>query len=58
MAVMSSNGNGMIQFGLFEVDRRAGELRRSGTRVKLQEQQQGKDLEGLFLQFYPGAAAS
>jgi len=38
MAVMSSNGNRIIQFGLFEVDRRAGELRRSGTRVKLQEQ--------------------
>src|SRR5712691_11813450 len=35
---MSSNGIRMIQFGLFEVDRRAGELRRNGSRVKLQEQ--------------------
>src|ERR1700736_5874852 len=35
---MSSNGTRIIQFGLFEVDRRAGELRRNGTRVKLQEQ--------------------
>ena len=35
---MSSNGTRMIQFGVFEVDLRAGELRRSGARVKLQEQ--------------------
>src|SRR6185295_7412739 len=35
---MSSNGSGMIQFGVFEVDQRAGELRRNGARVKLQEQ--------------------
>jgi Tol biopolymer transport system component/DNA-binding winged helix-turn-helix (wHTH) protein len=35
---MSSNGIRMIRFGVFEVDRRAGELRRSGARVKLQEQ--------------------
>src|SRR6202171_100659 len=35
---MSSNGSRMIQFGVFEVDQRAGELRRNGTRVKLQEQ--------------------
>src|SRR6202047_283692 len=28
----------MIQFGVFEVDQRAGELRRNGARVKLQEQ--------------------
>src|ERR1700693_647560 len=28
----------MIRFGVFEVDRRAGELRRNGARVKLQEQ--------------------
>jgi DNA-binding winged helix-turn-helix (wHTH) protein len=28
----------MIQFGVFEVDLRAGELRRNGSRVKLQEQ--------------------
>ena len=39
--VGSSNGNGlgpMRRFGIFEVDLRAGELRRSGYRVKLQEQ--------------------
>ena len=35
---MSSNGSRMIQFGVFEVDQRAGELRRNGARVKLQEQ--------------------
>lgn len=35
---MSSNGTRMIQFGVFEVDLRAGELRRNGSRVKLQEQ--------------------
>jgi len=28
----------MIQFGVFEVDLRAGELRRNGSRVKLQDQ--------------------
>ena len=28
----------MIQFGVFEVDLRAGELRRNGARVRLQEQ--------------------
>ena len=38
MAVMSGNGTRMIQFGVFEVDQRAGELRRNGARVKLQEQ--------------------
>ena len=38
MTVMSSNGTRMIQFGVFEVDLRAGELRRNGARVKLQEQ--------------------
>ena len=38
MSVMSSNGTRMIQFGVFEVDLRAGELRRNGARVKLQEQ--------------------
>src|SRR5437660_6867053 len=27
-----------IRFGIFEVDRRSGELRRNGVRVKLQEQ--------------------
>src|SRR6202163_241391 len=35
---MSSNGSRMIRFGVFEVDQRAGELRRNGARVKLQEQ--------------------
>jgi Tol biopolymer transport system component/DNA-binding winged helix-turn-helix (wHTH) protein len=32
------NGNRRIQFGIFEVDLKAGELRRNGTRVRLQEQ--------------------
>src|SRR5467141_1247296 len=32
------NGNQRIQFGIFEVDMKAGELRRNGTRVRLQEQ--------------------
>jgi Tol biopolymer transport system component/DNA-binding winged helix-turn-helix (wHTH) protein len=35
---MTGNGTGMIQFGIFEVDQRAGELRRNGAKVKLQEQ--------------------
>src|SRR6478672_3262985 len=35
---MSSSGTRMIQFGVFEVDLRAGELRRNGSRVKLQDQ--------------------
>jgi Tol biopolymer transport system component/DNA-binding winged helix-turn-helix (wHTH) protein len=35
---MSSSGTRMIQFGVFEVDLQAGELRRNGARVKLQEQ--------------------
>jgi Tol biopolymer transport system component/DNA-binding winged helix-turn-helix (wHTH) protein len=35
---MSRNGIRMIRFGVFEVDRLAGELRRNGARVKLQEQ--------------------
>jgi Tol biopolymer transport system component/DNA-binding winged helix-turn-helix (wHTH) protein len=35
---MSSNGARMVQFGVFEVDQRAGELRRNGARVKVQEQ--------------------
>lgn len=38
VTVMSSNGSRMIRFGHFEVDQRAGELRRNGVRVKLQEQ--------------------
>src|SRR5215467_14522756 len=32
------NGNGVMRFGVFEVDSRAGELRRNGIRVKLQDQ--------------------
>ena len=32
------NGNQRIQFGVFEVDLKAGELRRNGTRIRLQEQ--------------------
>lgn len=35
---MSGNGTRMVQFGVFEVDLRAGELRRNGARVRLQEQ--------------------
>jgi DNA-binding winged helix-turn-helix (wHTH) protein/Tol biopolymer transport system component len=35
---MSENGIGLVQFGIFEVDLRAGELRRNGAKVKLQEQ--------------------
>jgi DNA-binding winged helix-turn-helix (wHTH) protein len=38
VTVMSSNGSRMVQFGVFEVDQKAGELRRNGARVKLQEQ--------------------
>jgi Tol biopolymer transport system component/DNA-binding winged helix-turn-helix (wHTH) protein len=34
----SINGTRMVQFGIFEVDLRAGELRRNGAKVKLQEQ--------------------
>src|SRR5580765_7773186 len=39
--VGTGNGNGASEtrrFGIFEVDLRAGELRRNGMRVKLQEQ--------------------
>jgi DNA-binding response OmpR family regulator len=32
------NGNQRVQFGIFEVDMKAGELRRNGTRIRLQEQ--------------------
>src|SRR5882724_11933575 len=32
------NGSHRVQFGTFEVDLRAGELRRNGTRIRLQEQ--------------------
>jgi Tol biopolymer transport system component/DNA-binding winged helix-turn-helix (wHTH) protein len=38
MEVTSGNGTRMVQFGVFEVDLRAGELRRNGSRVRLQEQ--------------------
>ena len=38
LAVVSGNGTRMIQFGVFEVDLRAGELRRNGAKVRLQEQ--------------------
>lgn len=30
--------NGVIRFGIFEVDLRAGQLRRNGVKVRLQEQ--------------------
>jgi len=33
-----SNGNGTVRFGVFEVDLRSGELRKSGSRIKLQDQ--------------------
>src|SRR5215831_14447666 len=38
--IMTPSGaaNDTRRFGLFEVDLRAGELRRQGTRIKLQEQ--------------------
>jgi len=35
---MSSNGSRVIRFGVFELDPQAGELRRNGSRVRLQEQ--------------------
>jgi DNA-binding winged helix-turn-helix (wHTH) protein/Tol biopolymer transport system component len=38
MAAVGTNGTRSIQFGTFEVDLRAGELRRNGSKVKLQEQ--------------------
>jgi DNA-binding winged helix-turn-helix (wHTH) protein len=38
MAVASNKGARAIRFGIFEVDLRAGELRRNGSKVKLQEQ--------------------
>jgi DNA-binding winged helix-turn-helix (wHTH) protein len=37
-AVVGNNGARSVQFGIFEVDLRAGELRRHGSKVKLQEQ--------------------
>jgi DNA-binding winged helix-turn-helix (wHTH) protein/Tol biopolymer transport system component len=36
--VSASGGNSPVRFGTFEVDLRAGELRRNGARVRLQEQ--------------------
>src|SRR6266436_4102179 len=38
MAVRASDGSRVIHFGVFEADLRAGELRRNGAKVKLQEQ--------------------
>src|SRR5678815_5086796 len=38
MTVASGNGTGTIQFSVFELDLRAGELRRNGSKVRLQEQ--------------------
>jgi DNA-binding winged helix-turn-helix (wHTH) protein/Tol biopolymer transport system component len=36
--VISENGARSVRFGIFELDLRAGELRRNGSKVKLQEQ--------------------
>ena len=33
-----TNGSRVLRFGLFEVDQKAGELRRNGARVRLQDQ--------------------
>ena len=38
MAVTGDSGSRTIQFGNFEADLRTGELRRDGSRIKLQEQ--------------------
>jgi TolB-like protein/Tfp pilus assembly protein PilF len=38
MAVRANDGSWVIHFGIFEADLRAGELRRNGSKVKLQEQ--------------------
>ena len=38
MAVLANDGPWVIHFSVFEVDLRAGELRRNGRKVKLQEQ--------------------
>ena len=35
---MGDNGVRSVRFGIFEVDLHAGELRRHGSKVKLQEQ--------------------
>jgi DNA-binding winged helix-turn-helix (wHTH) protein len=36
--VVSENGTRAVRFGIFELDLRAGELRRNGSKVRLQEQ--------------------
>jgi DNA-binding winged helix-turn-helix (wHTH) protein/Tol biopolymer transport system component len=36
--MLGDAGNGVIRFGIFEVDLRAGQLRRNGVKVRLQEQ--------------------
>src|ERR1700675_2684941 len=38
MAVRANDGSWVIHFGVFEADLRAGELRRNGSKLKLQEQ--------------------
>jgi TolB-like protein/Tfp pilus assembly protein PilF len=38
MSVQSQLPRGVLRFGVFEIDVRAGELRRNGVRLKLQEQ--------------------
>ena len=38
MAVRANDGSWVIHFSVFEADLRAGELRRNGSKVKLQEQ--------------------
>jgi TolB-like protein/Tfp pilus assembly protein PilF len=38
MAVRANDGSWVIRFSVFEADLRAGELRRNGSKVKLQEQ--------------------
>src|SRR4051794_38500497 len=38
MTVATGTGTGTIQFSVFELDLRAGELRRNGSKVRLQEQ--------------------
>ena len=38
LKVTDSNGNGVMKFGVYEVDPRQNELRRNGVKVKLQEQ--------------------
>jgi TolB-like protein/Tfp pilus assembly protein PilF len=38
MAVRANDGSWVIHFGVFKADLRAGELRRNGSKVKLQEQ--------------------